>query len=95
MWLQGFNDAAGSMQFNCEWVECPYSYLPEELVPDFDRTAEKQGPFGTSDLSTHMNGMCPRDSAHFKDKKVAKLGADYMETFDKHVHGQFFWTFRN
>ncbi len=42
-----------------------------------------------------MKGMCPRDSAHFKDKKVAKLGAEYMETFDKHVHGQFFWTFRN
>ena len=95
MWLQGFNDSSGTEHFDCEWVECPDSYLPEKLAPDFDRTAEKLGPFGLGTDSTPMKGMCPRDSAHFGDRKVAKLGADYMKTFDKHVHGQFFWTFRN
>jgi len=49
MWLQGFNDSAGKFHFDCEWVECPYSYLPDEFAVDFDRTAEKLGPFGTDE----------------------------------------------
>jgi len=96
MWLQGFNDSAGKFPFECEWVECPYSYLPDEFAVDFDRTAEKLGPFGLDEQSTPMKGMCPRDSAHYSsDKHLTKLGTDYLATFDKHIHGQFFWNFRN
>jgi len=32
-------------------VECPYSYLPDDVAVDFDRTADVLGPFGTGDLS--------------------------------------------
>ena len=96
MWLSGFNDAKGHYPFECEMVECPYSYLAEEFATDFDRTAEEAlSPFGSSSVSTPIKGMCPRDSAHFHDKKIAKLGADYIETFDKEASGHFFWNFRN
>ena len=26
---------------------------------------------------------------------MTKLGKDYIDMFDKHLHGQFFWNFRN
>lgn len=95
MWLEGFNDSKSKRWFECEWVECPYSYLPDEFAVDFDRTAERLGPFGTGDLSTPKQGTCPRDSAHFHGDQISKLGEDYMLTFNEHVHGQFMWTFRN
>ena len=38
--------------------------------------------------------MCPIDSKYFRDRQVANLGADYMDTFNTHVSGQFFWNFR-
>ena len=48
MWLGGFNDSPGILQhqYDCAWVECPRSYLPEEFAVDFDRAAEVLGPFG-------------------------------------------------
>ena len=95
MWLSGFNDSKGHFPFECEWVDCPYSYLPAEFAVDFDRTAEKQGPFGTGEESTPMLGKCPRDSKHFHNHAVQNLGKDYYETFDSHVEGSFFWNFRN
>ena len=94
MWLQGFNDSEGPGRWNCDMVECPYSYLSDEFAVDFDRTAEKQGPFGSNEDSTPQYGMCPIDSKYFRDRQVANLGADYMDTFNTHVSGQFFWNFR-
>ena len=47
MWLGGFNDGTTDPQFECEKVDCPKSYLPEEFAVDFDREADILGPFGT------------------------------------------------
>ena len=45
MWLGGFNESFDfPYQFDCEWVECPYSYLSGDLAVDFDRTAPLLGP---------------------------------------------------
>jgi len=49
LWLGGFNDANTDASRPCQRVECPYSYLEEKAV-DFDRTAEKLGPFGSTGL---------------------------------------------
>jgi len=97
MWLNGFNDSSNQVKHHdCEWVECPRSYLADEFAIDFDRTAEQLGPFGTGTESMPKNGQCPRDSAKWSsDKHMTKLGKDYIDMFDKHLHGQFFWNFRN
>jgi glucan 1,3-beta-glucosidase len=48
-WLEGFNDArSDGYQYNCQKVECPRSYLPEEYAVDFDRSAAMLGPYGES-----------------------------------------------
>ena len=53
MWLGGFNDNNTPYAFDCEWVDCPYSYIPDPtLAVDFDRTADMLGPFGSNTLST-------------------------------------------
>ena len=52
MWLGGFNDSNTEYQFDCEWVDCPYSYLPAPHNVDFDRTAATLGPYGESDRAT-------------------------------------------
>jgi len=40
--------------------------------------------------------LCPRDATKYStDKHLTKLGQDYLNTFNKHVHGHFFWNFRN
>lgn len=51
-WLGGFNDGNTDPQFQCEWVDCPKTYLPESVATDFDRTAAILGPFGTEKKET-------------------------------------------
>jgi len=70
MWLGGFNDNNNSFQFDCQWVDCPYSYLPEPHNVDFDRTAPILGPWGQSDISMVRYGKCATDSAYFSNDDV-------------------------
>ena len=94
-WLGGFNDSNTEYQFECNWVDCPYSYLPEPHNVDFDRTAATLGPWGESDRSMVKNGKCPIDSNYFSDSDVQRLGDCTRYIFDHSVEGQFLWTFRN
>jgi len=66
-WLGGFNDGNTDVQFQCKRVDCPKSYLPDDLAVDFDRTADMLGPFGTGnkDVVTIKKGMCSTDSSFF------------------------------
>merc|ERR1740123_947828 len=66
-WLGGFNDSNTEYQFDCEWVDCPYSYMPEDTAADFDRTAATLGPWGESDRAMVKYGQCARDSTYFSD----------------------------
>merc|ERR1711953_1375037 len=95
LWLGGFNDNNTPYAFGCDWVECPKPYLPEHLSPDFDRTAEMLGPYGSNTLSTIQNGKCPRDSAHFPKDDIKRLGQCATYVMDDMVQGMFMWTFRN
>ena len=95
LWLGGFNDNNTPYAFECDWVECPKPYLPEHLSPDFDRTAEMLGPYGSNTLSTIQNGKCPRDSAHFPEADIMRLGQCATYVMDDMVQGMFMWTFRN
>lgn len=95
MWLGGFNDNNNSFQFDCQWVDCPYSYLPEPHNVDFDRSAPILGPWGQSDISMVRYGKCATDSAFFSDADVQRLGDCTRYIFDDTVQGQFLWTFRN
>lgn len=54
-WLGGFNDSNTPYQFDCEMVECPYSYLRDEGT-DFDRDADTLGPYGESARSMVSKG---------------------------------------
>jgi len=49
-WLGGFNDANTDASRTCQRVECPKTYLPTQGT-DFDRTAAKLGPYGSSGLN--------------------------------------------
>jgi len=96
-WLGGFNDANTDPQFTCKWVDCPYSYLPEEFAVDFDRTADILGPFGTANSSNVciQKGMCSSDSDFFDDEAVRTIAKCALASFDKHVQASFFWTAHN
>ena len=96
LWLGGFNDNNTPYAYDCEWVDCPYSYIPDkELAVDFDRTADMLGPFGSNTLSTIQKGKCPRDSVHFTKEEVNTLGQCLTYIIDDLVQGSFLWTFRN
>jgi hypothetical protein len=94
-WLGGFNDSNTEYQFDCEWVDCPYSYLPEEHAVDFDRTADTLGPWGESDRSMVKKGQCARDSTFFSESDIKDLADCTRKVFDDHVAGHFLWTARN
>ncbi len=98
LWLGGFNDANTDASRECQRVECPYSYLKETAV-DFDRTAAKLGPYGSSGLnrdhSIIKNGTCAIDSAFYADDQVMRLGQCVISIFDQRVEGHFMWTVRN
>ena len=91
-WLGNFND--GGSPGNCQWVDCPYSYLSGDLAVDLDRDAYMQGPFGT-DPDVAMYGKCPIDSAKFSHDEVAQLGQCIYDYFDANIDAQTMWTFRN
>lgn len=96
MWLGGFNDNNSPIVQECQMVDCPYSYISDaEIGVDFDRTAEKLGPFGSNELSTVHKGKCPIDSAFYSDDEVNTLGKCSTSIMDQYVAGQFLWTFRN
>lgn len=95
LWLGGFNDNNTPYRYECEWVECPYTYMPEATGTDFDRTAEMLGPYGSNTLSTIQNGMCPRDSTFFADDQVQRLAECVINIFNGTVEGHFLWTVRN
>jgi glucan 1,3-beta-glucosidase len=97
MWLNGFNDLRNPPQFECNWVDCPYSYLPKDQAVDFDRTADILGPFGGK-LSTGaciQKGKCSTDSKFFSFDQVNKIAKCAMGSWNDHVQGSFFWTAHN
>ena len=94
-WLGGFNDSNTDYQFTCDWIDCPYSYLPSPHNVDFDRTAAMLGPYGESNRSTVQYGKCANDSAFFSDASVKILGDCTSYIFDQYAAGKFFWTARN
>jgi hypothetical protein len=94
-WLGGFNDNNTPYAFDCQWVDCPYTYLDESTGTDFDRTAAMLGPYGSNTLSTIQNGKCPKDSAFFSDDDVMTLGQCMMWILNDNVDGHFLWTVRN
>lgn len=94
-WLGGFNDNNSDIVNECEYVECPYTYMPESTGTDFDRTAAELGPFGSNHRSTILNGKCPRDSTRYDEAASALVGQCALKAFDDLVEGQFLWTFHN
>lgn len=63
-WLNGFNDIDKIPGNGCRYVDCPYSYLPDDLKVDFDRTASYIGPYGGSKDIQFMcinEGKCQMD----------------------------------
>lgn len=97
-WLNGFNDMNGHPQKTCEYVECPFTYLTGEHEIDFDRTAEKLGPFGGADDDKYqliMNGQCQSDSLYYNNTELAQLGACANAAFEKNLQGSFMWTAHN
>jgi hypothetical protein len=96
-WLGGFNDANKDPQFQCNWVDCPRSYLPAEFDTDFDRTAEMLGPYGTANRNNVciQNGKCSSDSLFFSNEEVKTIGQCFINSFRKHIAGSFFWTAHN
>lgn len=70
-WLGGFNDSNTEYQFDCQKVDCPYSYFSNTtLAVDFDRNASTLGPYGESNRSTIEYGQCYIDSDYFSDDDV-------------------------
>ena len=96
MWLGGFNDNNTAYAYDCQWVECPYSYIPDKTIGvDFDRTADMLGPYGSNKLSVVKKGMCLTDSAYWSDDDVNTLGQCATYVMDDLVQATFMWTFRN
>jgi len=94
MWLGGFNDSNFPLFYDCQYVDCPYSYLPEEFAVDFDRTAAELGPFGAHKRSIIREGKCPIDSAYYSEEDLYNLGQCALEAFDENIAGHFMWNFR-
>jgi len=95
-WLNGFNDHRDPYTYDCAWVDCPYSYLPEELAVDFDRTADILGPFGgDTTLGAIQKGKCMVDSAYYTDEQVNDLTKCMVDAFNEYVDGQFIWAGKN
>jgi len=84
-WLGGFNDANTDASRTCQRVECPYTYMKSEGT-DFDRTAEKLGPYGSSGLerdhATIQNGTCAIDSDFYPNDQVKRLGQCALDVFN-------------
>ena len=72
--LDGFNNGGVPKTDKCQWVECPKTYLPDDVAVDMDRTAYMQGPFGSNYLSVAQYGMCPTDSSRWSDEDMLTNG---------------------
>ena len=72
--------------------------MPEHGV-DFDRTADKLGPFGSGSIlfeqAVIKNGTCAIDSAHYPEEDVMRLGQCTLDIFNDAVEGHFMWTVHN
>jgi len=96
LWLGGFNDNNTPYSDACEWVDCPYTYLPEPFNQDFDRSDPGPiGPLGDNDLSTIRGGQCPIDSQRYSDEEVNSLATCALYILNTNVQGHFLWTFKN
>eukprot|EP00351_Strombidinopsis_sp_SopsisLIS2011_P006136 CAMPEP_0116886686 /NCGR_PEP_ID=MMETSP0463-20121206/20630_1 /TAXON_ID=181622 /ORGANISM="Strombidinopsis sp, Strain SopsisLIS2011" /LENGTH=134 /DNA_ID=CAMNT_0004547543 /DNA_START=757 /DNA_END=1161 /DNA_ORIENTATION=- len=95
MWLGGFNDGGSPFVYDCAWVDCPYSYLPESSAVDFDRSLPEIGPFGSITESSPKYGKCPIDSDFFSEDDVLRLGDCSTYVFNEYAQAQFLWTARN
>jgi glucan 1,3-beta-glucosidase len=96
-WLGGFNDGNTKPQFQCQWVDCPVTYLPTSVAVDFNRTAYILGPFGTGNANDVciQNGKCSSDSAYFSDAQVNTLAKCAYKSFDAHLGAHIMWTAHN
>ena len=97
MWLGGFNDGNTDPQFECEKVDCPKSYLPEEFAVDFDREADILGPFGTQNSTDVciMKGQCNSDSTFFSNAQIETIARCALQSFDDYLDATFMWTAHN
>lgn len=99
MWLGGFNDGNYDVQYECEKVDCPDSYLPKEYAVDFDRTADILGPFGdgVKNASTVciMEGKCNSDSLFFDNDDIETIARCALQSFDDYLDASFMWTAHN
>ena len=95
LWLGGFNDNNTAYSRECQWVDCPTTYLPEDVGTDFDRTAAMLGPYGSNTLSTVQYGKCPKDSTYLSEEDVMTLGQCMISIYNDNVAGHFLWTARN
>ena len=90
LWLTGFNNAPSDSARECQFVDCPYSYLDEHAV-DFDRTADELGPFGKEgldkDFATIKKGKCSTDSAWYSDDDVKVLGQCQLKIHNTYTQG--------
>jgi hypothetical protein len=85
-WLGGFNDGRVVPQDTCQWVDCPKTYLPQDIFTNatVDPSIEYNSPFGygvSGNCKDYLvvKGKCSKDSAKFTDddvKKIAKCALD-------------------
>ena len=94
-WLNGFNDHRDLFDKPCAWVDCPKPYLPASTAVDLDRSADIQGPYGSSKEGNIRKGKCMSDSLYLKDSDVNLLGKCAIKAFDKYMQGMFLWNFKN
>lgn len=96
-WLGGFNDGNNSPEWECRWVDCPRSYLPDGIAVDFDRDAPILGPFGSGwkDWFAIHKGKCSTDSTYFNETQVRDIAKCALASYDKHLNGTFLWTAHN
>lgn len=101
-WLGGFNDGNTVPQAQCQWVDCPVTYLPMDIFANatVDASIESNGPYGyghdgDSSYYTIQNGKCSKDSALFSDSDVAAIAKCALQSFDAHLARTFMWTAHN
>lgn len=96
-WLGGFNDGNLPPVYQCQWIDCPKSYLPDKNAVDFDRTVHRLGPSGSGGLESFgvHDGKCSLDSDFFNSSDVTQLSKCAQGSLRKHLQGSFFWTAKN
>ena len=95
-WLNGFNDHRDAFAQKCAWVDCPKSYLPDDLAVDFDREADILGPFGgDTTLGAIQKGQCMVDSEYYSKQQTMQLAKCMVEAFNDNVAGHFIWAAKN